>query len=162
MEKPTISIIAAVAENGAIGKNNQLLWHLPDDLKHFKEITFGHPVIMGQRTFESLGKPLPGRLNIVLSKDGDYHPAGVTVCDSINKAVSIASRQDRKEIFFIGGGMVYEQAIKIADKLYLTIVDGNYDADTFFPDYSEFVKINITGYGEYGKYKYRFCELEKN
>src|SRR3990167_1733484 len=99
MHKPTVSIIAAVAENNAIGKNNKLLWHIPADLQHFKKITLGHPVIMGQRTFESLAGQLPGRLNIVLSKDDNYHPADVTVCGSIKEAVAVASKNDQKEIF---------------------------------------------------------------
>lgn len=161
MKKPTISIIAAVAENNAIGKDNKLLWHIPADLKHFKDITTGHPVIMGQRTFESLGKPLPGRLNIVLSHDNNYHPARASVVSSIDDAVSLASKRDKDEIFFIGGGMVYKQAINIADKLYLTIVEGNFDADTFFPDHDEFKKVVDTGHGKFGKYKYRFIELWK-
>ena len=161
MKKPIISIIAAVAENNAIGKNNKLLWHIPDDLRHFKEITSGHPVIMGQRTYESLGKSLPGRLNIVLSTDSNFHPAGVVISHSIDDAIALASEKDDKEIFFIGGGQVYKQAIKLADKLYLTIVEGKYDADTFFPDYTMFKKKKVTGSGKYGKYKYRFMELTK-
>lgn len=161
MQKPTISIVAAVAENRAIGKDNKLLWHIPADLRHFKKITFGHPVIMGQRTFESLGKPLPGRLNIVLSRDDHFRPSGVSVASSIGDAIAVASKNDNSEIFFIGGGMVYNQAIKLADKLYLTIVEGEYDADTYFPDYSMFKERKTTGSGKFGKYKYQFVELTK-
>jgi len=160
-KRPTISIIAAVAENKAIGKDNKLLWHIPADLQHFKKITLGHPVIMGQKTFESLERPLPDRLNIVLSRDCSFHPQGVSVASTIDSAISFASKNDRSEIFFIGGGMVYEQAIKLADKLYLTIVEGKYDADTYFPDYDAFRKMKVTGRGIHGKYKYCFCEFQR-
>lgn len=159
--KPKISIIAAVAENLAIGKDNKLLWHIPGDLPRFKKITTGHPVIMGQRTFESLGKPLPNRTNIVLTLEKTFRAPGCIIAHSIDEAVKVASEKDKEEIFFIGGGQVYNQAIKFADKLYLTLVEGNYDADTFFPDYSEFKKIIFEEPHETEGYKYKFLELEK-
>lgn len=161
MRKPIISIIAAVAENRAIGKDNKLLWDIPEDMKHFKGITTGHPVIMGQRTFESIGSSLPSRTNIVLSRDKKFHAAGCIVAGSIDEAIEIAKKNDDEEIFFIGGGSVYDEAIKIADKLYLTIVEGNFDADTYFPDYSIFTHKKITGMGRYKKYQYKFVELTK-
>lgn len=161
IDKPTISIIAAVAENRAIGKDNKLLWDIPEDMKHFKRITMGHVVIMGQKTYESIGKSLPARTNIVLSRDKNFHPEGCIVADSIDDAVKIAKKHDNDEIFFIGGGMVYDAAIKIVDKLYLTIVEGSNEADTYFPPYDDFIKTQETGGGQYGIYKYRFCEFER-
>jgi len=160
MNKPKISLICCIAKNRGIGKDNKLLFDIPEDLKRFKSITMGHPIIMGLKTFQSIGRSLPGRLNIVLSKDKIDIP-GVTVCQSIDEAITIASENDKVEIFFIGGGSVYEQTITLADKLYLTIIDAEADADTFFPDYSEFKKIIYEEKKESDKYKYRFIELER-
>lgn len=160
-QKPKISIIAAIAKkNRAIGKDNKLLWHISNDFKHFKKITSGHPVIMGYKTYLSIGKALPNRLNIVLSKN-DVDIIGVTVCKSIPDAIAIAGKQNNDEIFFIGGGSVYEQAIKFADKLYLTLISGDFDGDVFFPDYSEFNNIIYRKDEESDGYKYSFVELEK-
>jgi dihydrofolate reductase len=160
--KPKISLISAIAEkNRAIGKDNKLLWDIPNDLAHFRKITSGHPVIMGYKTYLSIGRLLPNRLNIILSKD-DVDVPGATICKSIPDAIDIASKKDENEIFFIGGGSVYAQAIKIADKLYLTLVQGEYDADTFFPDYSDFDKTISDQSEESNGYKYRFVELIKS
>jgi dihydrofolate reductase len=161
MKKPRISIIAAVAENKAIGKDNKLLWHISEDMQRFKKITTGHPVIMGQKTFESLGRPLPNRTNIVLTLDKSYQAPGCAVVHSLEEAIKVASEKDNDEIFFIGGGQVYNQAIKFTDKLYLTLVEGDYEADTFFPDYSEFRKVVFEEPHESAGYKYKFLELEK-
>lgn len=155
-----ISIIAAIAKkNRAIGKNNKLLWHISDDFAHFKKITSGHPVIMGYNTYKSIGKPLPNRLNIVLTKD-DIEIKDATVCHTINDAIDVASRDDNDEIFFIGGASVYAQAIKFADKLYLTLVEGDYNADTFFPEYDDFHIISEEKKESEG-YKYKFVELAR-
>lgn len=162
MNKPKISIIAAVGKKRELGKNNQLLWHLSGDLKHFKELTTGHAVIMGQKTYESIGRPLPNRLNIVLSKDPDFKPDGVGVCNNIDKAIHVA-RDNNQDIFIIGGGSVYAQTINLADKLYLTKVNKEYDADTFFPDYSAFDKtISESETMNENGIEYKFIELEKN
>lgn len=158
--KSRFSIIACLAKNRGIGKNNQLLFYIPEDLKHFKKITFGHPVIMGFNTFRSIGRPLPGRMNIVLSSD-DVQIDGVKIAKSINEAIKIASHNNKNEIFFIGGGSVYKQAIKLADRLYLTIVDAEKKADTFFPDYSEFSKILNEEKKESDGYNYKFIILER-
>jgi len=161
MSKPRISIISAVAENNrAIGKNNQLLWDIPDDLAHFKRITNGHPVIMGLNTYRSLPFILPGRLNIVLSPDLIDIP-GAVVVQSLSDAYKTASEKDNEEIFIIGGGYVYSQAINDADRLYLTLVEGDYDADVFFPDYSRFTKTISEEKGESNGYKFRYVTLEK-
>lgn len=157
-----ISLICAVAEkNRAIGKDNRLLWNIPKDLEHFKQITLNHPVIMGQKTFESIGRPLPGRVNIVLSPNTDLKIDGVDICHSIGEAIELASKKDNEEIFFIGGGSIYAQTIGLADKLYLTLVKGDYTADTFFPDYSAFDKIISKKKEESNGYIYQFIELER-
>jgi dihydrofolate reductase len=161
MQKPIISMICAIAENRAIGKNNQLLWHIPDDFRHFKEITNGHAMIMGQKTFESIGKPLPNRTNIVITNDPNFKAEGCVICYSIDESLEKAKAVEKEEIFIIGGGSIYKQFIDKSDKLYLTIVSGEYEADTFFPDYSAFQKIKETGSGDDGKYKYKFLELER-
>jgi dihydrofolate reductase len=159
--KPKISLICAVAEkNRAIGKDNKLLWDIPNDLNHFRQTTSGHPVIMGQKTFESIGRPLPKRLNIILTKDPNLKIDGCSIAYSIDEAIDIASENNSDEIFFIGGGSIYAQAISLADKLYLTLVEGEYEADTFFPDYSNF-KIVSERSEESNGYKYRYCELER-
>lgn len=128
-----LSAIVAVAENNAIGKNNQLPWHLPEDLKFFKRTTLGKPVLMGRKTFESLGKPLPGRLNIVLSRQKDLKlPEGVLLFDNIDDAIE--QLQDQQEVFIIGGGKIFEETLKVTDRLYLTQIKTVVtDADAFFP-----------------------------
>lgn len=161
MKRPKVSIIAAIAENRAIGKDNKLLWHIPEDLARFKKITFNHPVIMGRTTFKSLGKPLPYRINIVVTRNKNYQVEGCLIVNSLEEAIRQACENDEKEIFIIGGGQIYEQAIKFADKLYLTVVKGNFEADTFFPDYSRFTKVVHKKPGQYKQYKYTFFELEK-
>jgi dihydrofolate reductase len=163
MKKPKVSLIAAISENGAIGKDNRLLFHISDDLRRFKKLTSGHPVIMGRKTFESIGRPLPSRTNIVVTRDRPYKAAGCIVSHSLEDAIEIAKKNPPAggEIFIIGGGQIYSQAIKIADKLYLTLVEGEYEADTFFPDYSQFKKVVFKQSGENRVYKYKFLELER-
>ena len=156
-----ISLIAAIGSHRELGKDNKLLWSIPEDMHHFKQITWGHPVVMGRKTFESIGKPLDGRLNIILTKEKDFHPEGCFIAHSIPEAVSLAESRNAEEVFFIGGGDVYHQTIKMADKLYLTVVEGKYDADTYFPDYSEFKKVHFQKKVEYKDYKYTFLELSK-
>ena len=120
----------------------------------------GHPIIMGQKTFDSIGKPLSGRTNFVLSRDEIKIP-GVIIVHSIKEAIDLGQKKDNNEIFIIGGGSVYAQTIDKADKLYLTLVEGKYEADTYFPDYSNFVIIAKES-KKSGKYKYHFLELERN
>ncbi|HTX88419.1 MAG TPA: dihydrofolate reductase [Bacteroidales bacterium] len=131
-----ISIIVAVAENSAIGKNNELLWHIPEDLKRFKRITSGHPVIMGKRTWESLPvKPLPGRHNIVLTDVPNDRFAGATVVFSVPEAVALCPAGE--ECFVIGGASVYAQFLPLADRIYLTRVNREFEGDVFFPQINE-------------------------
>ena len=125
-----ISLIAAVDENWGMGRDNHLLCHLPADLQHFKQLTFGKPIIMGRKTFESIGKPLPGRLNIVLSKQM-LAIDGVTVMNSLSQAIDLC--HDVPEIMIIGGASIYAQALPLAQKIYLTVIHHQFRADVFFP-----------------------------
>lgn len=127
-----LSIIVATDINGAIGKDNQLPWHMPADLAHFKKVTMGKPVIMGRKTFESIGRPLPGRLNVVVSKTLSPDTPGITVVDSLNAALAFLA--DWAEVFVIGGGQLYREALPLADQLYLTKIHTVVEeADTWFP-----------------------------
>ncbi len=128
-----ISLIVAASENNVIGKNNQLLWHLPNDLKFFKNTTWGMPVIMGRKTFESVNKPLPGRINIVITRQTDWKTDGVIVAADLNDALKKAAETNCKEFFIIGGGEIYQQAYEKAEKIYLTKVHTHFEGDTFFP-----------------------------
>ncbi|WP_333876873.1 dihydrofolate reductase [Flavobacterium sp.] len=127
-----ITLIAAAAENNALGKNNQLLWHLPDDFKRFKALTSGHYIIMGRKTFESFPKPLPNRTHVIISRQPNYHPEGCIVVDSLEKAITACPKTE--EVFVIGGGQIYHQAISIVDKIDITRVHHAFEADTFFPE----------------------------
>lgn len=128
-----ISIIVAIAQNKAIGINNQLLWHIPSDLKRFKQITLGHPVIMGKKTYESLPKkPLPGRRNVVLTDDPSDSFSGCTTVFSMDEIFSLLDQEE--EVFVIGGASVYKQFLPLADKLYLTMVHKDFTGDVFFPE----------------------------
>ena len=131
-----ISLIVAASENNVIGKNNQLLWRLPNDVKFFKNTTWGMPVIMGRKTYESLSnEPLPGRVNIVVTHQKDWKPQNekAQVAFSLQEAIELAKRADCKEAFIIGGGKVYAESISIADKIYMTRVHTTIDGDAFFP-----------------------------
>lgn len=129
-----ISIIAAVAKNNVIGNKNQIPWHLPADMKHFKETTMGHSIIMGQNTFKSIGHALPGRTNIILTFDEDFKSEGCIAVNSTEEALRIASAKGESEVFIIGGASVYKQFIGISDRLYITKIDKNFEGDTFFPE----------------------------
>ena len=127
-----ISIIVAQSRNGVIGKNNQLPWHLPADLKHFKAVTMGKPIVMGRKTFESIGRPLPGRKNIVISRQRNFQAPGCAVFHSIDEA--LASLVQESEIMVIGGANIYEQFIDKADRIYRTVVDVSVEGDVYFPE----------------------------
>lgn len=128
-----ITIIAAIAENNALGKDNQLIWHLPADLKRFKNITLNHAVIMGRKTFESLGKPLPNRTNILITRDKNYKVEGCVVVNSLKEALKESAKKDGNP-FILGGAEIYKQAMSFADKLDLTFVHHKFEADVFFPE----------------------------
>ena len=127
-----VSIVVAISENNAIGKNNQLIWHLPADLKHFKEITTGHSIIMGRKTYDSIGKPLPNRRNIVITRNPLLEIPGTEVCTSLEAAIALC--QAEEEVFVIGGAEIFQEAFPLTQKIYLTRVHENYEADTFFPE----------------------------
>lgn len=160
MDKRVISLIVAMSNNRVIGKDNKMLWHLPNDFKYFKEKTLNKPVIMGRKTFESIGRPLPNRQNIVITSDSSYSADGIIVVDSLEKALDITC--DEKEVFIIGGGQIYKQSLNIVDKLYLTIVDTEIDGDAYFPDFST-LSLKTDNIIENFKddrhaFDYKFCE----
>lgn len=151
-------MIAAVAANRVIGAKNDLIWRLPEDLKRFKKITSGHPVIMGRNTYLSLGRPLPKRTNVVITSSEEFAkevPEGVIVVKSLMEALVMAPDLDDEEVFIIGGGRVYAEALGFADRLYLTVLDQEFEGDVWFPDWTEqfkkileeepFVEGEITG-----------------
>lgn len=127
-----IIMIAAVAENNALGKNNELVWHLPNDFKRFKALTTGHHIIMGRKTFESFPKPLPNRTHVVVTRNNDYNPGGCIVVDSIEKAIAVCP--ENETTYIIGGGEIYNLGLPFADQLEITKVHHSFDADAFFPE----------------------------
>ena len=128
-----IALVVAMAENRVIGKENKLIWHLPADLKFFKNLTTGHPIIMGRKTFKSIGKPLPNRTNIVITRQADFTAEGCLVAHSLTEALMLAQQLD-SDIFVIGGAEIYKQAMFLADTIYLTEVHHTFEGDTFFPE----------------------------
>ncbi|MFT5321293.1 MAG: dihydrofolate reductase [Pseudohongiellaceae bacterium] len=164
-----ISLVWAMAQNRVIGRNNNLPWHLPEDLKYFKRITLGKPVIMGRKTYESIGKPLPGRTNIVVTRNADFSAAGVKTVNSLSAAKalceSIGEIDGISEAMVIGGAEIYTQAMPVADRLYLTEVHANVDGDTFFPEFDrglwqEIAREDFDASGP-NPYAYSFITLDK-
>lgn len=151
-----ISIIVAVAENGVIGSNNSLLWHISEDLKHFKAITSGHPVVMGRKTYESLGRPLPNRVNVIITRQRIEIP-GCTVVHSLDEALVLFPANE--EVFIIGGAQVYAEALPHANRFYLTRVLHSYEGDTLFPEWDD-TQWQLTASESFScgaKYPYPFC-----
>jgi len=140
MNSPELSIVCALAQNRVIGRDNKLPWHLPADLAYFKRLTLGHPIIMGRKTFESIGRPLPQRINIVITTQSDWNAAGVTVVNSLEEALVEAQRaalvMGVREVMLIGGATLYEQALPLAHRLYLTEVQAGVEGDAFFPEWN--------------------------
>ncbi|MDD5750858.1 MAG: dihydrofolate reductase, partial [Candidatus Pacebacteria bacterium] len=136
-----ISIIVAIGRNGVIGNKNSLPWNIPADLEYFKKQTLNKPIVMGSRTFESIGRPLPGRLNIVLSLNADYKAEGCLVATSIEQAIELAEQSDMGqksgELMVCGGRSVYEQFLPLARRMYLTFIDADFEGEVFFPQYDE-------------------------
>jgi dihydrofolate reductase len=155
-----ISIIVAIGKNRAIGRNNQLLWDIPEDMDHFRKITTGKTVIMGEKTFQSIGKPLPNRKNIVVTLDQNFQAEGVEVSHSLEEVLA-KYKNSAEEVFVIGGGIIYKLSLPMTDKLYLTVVEDEPEADTFFPDYSEFKNIVKEEVMSDGQYKFTFMELTR-
>ena len=158
-----ISMIAALGKNRELGEGNKLIWKIPSDLKRFQDLTSGHPIIMGRKTYESIGRLLPNRTNIIITRDSNYKIKGAIVVNSIQDAFEKAKNQPGSdEAFIIGGAQIYTLGMPFANKLYLTKIDDeNPDADTFFPDYSEFRKIVRREKKEENGLKYEFIDLER-
>lgn len=161
-----ISAIVAMDEKRGIGKGNKLPFHIKEDFERMHKIIAGHPLIMGRKTHESIGRVIPACTNIVITRDPEYkknHTEGCIVCPSLEEALrqaKLASGSD--EIFIFGGGEIYKQAMPVTQKLYLTIVKGDFKADTFFPDYSEFKKVvSESDWQEHEGLRYKFLELER-
>ena len=154
-----ISIIVAIAENGVIGDKNALLWNIKEDMRRFRTTTTGHPVVMGRKTFESIGRPLPKRTNVVITRgDGEFE--GCLVAHSIEEVVKMFSPDE--EVFIIGGAQIYSQALPLADKLYLTVVHRNYEGDTSFPeiDYSEWQEVGREEFAQGEEYAGAFTFID--
>ncbi len=160
-KKPRISAIAAISENRVLGNKGKIPWHIPEDMKRFRRVTRGHPVIMGRKTYESIGKPLSDRLNIIVTRQEEYHPAGVEIMPDVNKAIDYAQMHEDEEVFIIGGGQVYAAALPRTERLYLTVVKAEFAGDTYFPEYTEFSKEIGRTYSSDDKYEYVFLTLEK-
>lgn len=167
MSTPTVTAVAAIGKNRVLGKENKLLWHIPDDLKRFKELTLGHPLITGRKTFESVlgynkGKPLAGRQNIVVTRDPEWKYEGVITAASVEDAIAKAKEIDPQEIFIGGGAQIYELALPYTDRLCLTLIDDEKEGDTFFPPYEhEFTKVVFEQDREWKGLKYRWVDLER-
>lgn len=155
-------MIAAIgATTRSLGRNNELLWRIPDDLKRFKALTRGHVVVMGRKTYESIGRPLPDRTNIVVTRDTAKEIPGCIVVDSIEKALEVARQHEHEEIFIIGGAQIYSQALPIADKLYLTLVESDEQGDVFFPPYPDFTKVTFKESHSWNGLDYTWVDLER-
>lgn len=128
-----ISFIVAMDENRVIGKNNELPWHLPEDLKYFKRVTMGHPIIMGRKTFESIGRPLPGRENIIITRNKEFQTDKCTVINSVEELLKYCHENPNEEYFVIGGAEIFKQLISHVDHLYITFIHEHFDGDTYFP-----------------------------
>lgn len=162
---PSIFAIVAMSENRVIGDDNHLPWYLPADLKHFKAITTGHPILMGRKTYESIGRPLPNRTNIVMTRNTSFQAPGCMVVTSIDKALEHANHIGGNEIFVIGGAEIYKQLLPNITRLYLTVVHATLDGDAFFPElnfaeWNEIAKETHTA-DEANEYDYSFITLEK-
>ncbi len=160
----TVSIIAAVSDNNVIGRHNAIPWHLSTDLKRLKTLTMGHHMVMGRKTFESLGRPLPGRTIVVITHDASFKPDGVLTAPSLDGALDLASLDD--EIFVAGGAQIYEQALHRADRMYLTRVHAEIDGDAFFPEFDDVTEWNLVDAehceaDDKNEYPYSFLTYER-
>ncbi len=163
MAQAKIIAIAAIDKNRGIGKGNDLIFKIPEDMKRFRAVTSGHPIIFGRKNFESFPnkRPLPGRPNILVTRSTDYRPEGVIVTHSVEEAIAEARNLDSEKIYIIGGGEIYKAALPYTDQLDLTIIDASRPADTFFPDYSEFKKVLSAEKHEYQGLHYVYTILER-
>lgn len=164
-EKTILSLLVAVDENHVIGKDNQLPWHLPNDLKYFKNLTWGMPILMGRKTFESIGKPLPGRKSIVITRSKEWQREGVEVVHSVQEAIAKANEHDIKEIFVIGGAEIFATSFDQADRIYLTRIHHAFEGDVYFPKVSEkewrLVKSHLSPMDDKNLYDHTFQVWER-
>ena len=162
----TISIIAALGSNRAIGYQNQLPWRLPADLQRFKQLTMGHHILMGRKTFESIGRPLPGRTSIIITRQSDYKAKDCLIAHSLEEAIALAQSRGEQEAFVIGGADIYAQALPLADRMYLTWVEAEPEADAFFPvfDEKDWEQIEEVSFAADEKHSYamKFVSLQKS
>nr|WP_157360141.1 dihydrofolate reductase [Caldimonas brevitalea] len=158
---PELSIIAAVARNGVIGRDNTLIWHLPEDLQHFKRVTLGCPVLMGRKTFESIGRPLPGRRNVVLTRDIHWTAPGIEEAPSLQAALELLKHATK--VFVIGGAHVYAEALPLVDELILTEIDADFEGDTYFPawDRHAFDEVSRESHRSSEGWKYDFVTYRR-
>jgi len=160
-----ISLILAVDEQNGIGKNNQLLCHLPADLKYFKQTTIGHDIVMGRKTYESVGRLLPGRTNIIITRNPDFKIEGAVIANSVEEAIHYAKSHQENELFIKGGGEIFKLSMKYTDRIYLTRIHHTFDGDTFFPELDKEkwkqVKEEKHLADEKNKYDYSFLVYEK-
>jgi dihydrofolate reductase len=156
------SIIVAVSENLVIGKDNKLIWHLPADLKFFKSLTIGHSIIMGRKTFDSIGKALPGRTSLIITRNKNYQaPEGCIVCHSLKEALELTEKMRETEAFIIGGSEIFNEAIKLVDKIYYTEVKETFEGDTFFElDKTKWKEVKREEHAKDEKNKYDFAFVE--
>lgn len=155
-----INIIVAISKNRVIGNDNKLIWSLPSDLKRFKQMTTGNTVVMGRKTYESIGKPLPNRRNIIITRNSDYKAEGCEIVNSLEEALMLCNNN----CFIIGGGEIYKQSLPLADKLYLTVINEDFEGDTFFPEVgNDWVKVSREDHepDDKNKHRYSFIEYEK-
>ncbi|MCJ8164908.1 dihydrofolate reductase [Pontibacter sp. E15-1] len=159
-----IAIVVAAAENNVIGKDNGLIWHLPADLRHFKQITMGHPMVMGRKTYESIGQPLPGRTSIIVTSQPDFAAEGCLVAHSLQEGLTQAKQLD-EEVCIIGGGEIFRQALPLTDTIYLTRVHHTFEGDVFFPELDEAVWETVEeehhAPDDKNKFSYTFLKLRR-
>lgn len=154
-----LSMIVAKGENGVIGKDNELIWDIPEDLKYFKEMTLGKTIVMGRKTYDSIGRPLPGRNNVVVTRDASFMKEGVQVVSNIEEVLSMLSASE--EVIVIGGDSIYKQFMKYATTLYVTEIYSEFEGDTFFPDITDEWDLTSSIKGRSDDYKYYFNKYEK-
>ena len=151
-----VKIIVAMSKNRVIGDSNTLIWHLPEDLKRFRQLTTGNTIVMGRKTYESIGKPLPNRRSIIITRDTDYSVEGCEVVNSLEEALLLSNN----DCFIIGGGEIYRQAIDIADRIYLTLINKEFEGDTSFPELKDWVEISYEDFDN-DDFEYSFIQYER-
>lgn len=151
-----INIIVAMSKNRVIGDSNTLIWHLPEDLKRFRQLTTGNTIVMGRKTYESIGKPLPNRRSIIITRDPDYSVEGCEVVNSLEEALLLSN----SDCFIIGGGEIYRQVIDIADRIYLTLINKEFEGDTSFPELKDWVEISYEDFDN-DDFEYSFIQYER-